>query len=367
MILNLSWRSIFSGILVLALIGCTSASLKSRRVTEAGRVHRGVAYFLPEVLIKISADLQTAAPAAAPASTDYYSIQVEQLTVPDPKHMYALSLKPAPYASDHFNLVVNANGFLSSVNASNEDRTGQIIEALAQTAANAFETAGAAAKVPNPLPRHLDYIFDPSDPAEIKKAMAEFKIEGHQLINIECKPLKGLESVPPAPSSTKKEKASPKKQEECPRLTEDKADGVFYRSALPYILSVKPSIVGANNTNIQQVVMLPNRAPIFEIDVRRAPFVAVNTAMTFTNGYLTSLDYTKPSEIEGFVSIPLELSKMALSVPTNLLQLKIDLANKGNELLEAQKKAADDRAALLSAISNLTYTTRIFQEYVRTN
>jgi hypothetical protein len=341
--------------------------MKSRRVTERGRVHRGVAYFLPKVLIKVSADLQTAAaPAATPAAafapaqkTDHYSIQVEQITVPDPRYMYALSLKPAPQSSDHFNLVVNANGFLSSVNASNEDRTGQIVEALAQTAANAFEASAMAlaATTPEPLPKHLEYIFDPSDPTEIQKAKAAFEFGGHQLIDIECVPLNGLA---PARMPAKKEK-------ECDRLTEDEAGGVFYRNALPYILSVKPLTIGENNTNIQQVVMLPNQAPIFEIDVRRAPFVGVNTAMTFTNGYLTSLDYTKPSEIEGFVSIPLELSKMALSVPTNLLQLKIDLANKGNELLEAQKKAADDRAALLSAISNLTYTTRVFQEYVRTN
>jgi len=420
---SITGKSLAKTILTLALaslIGCSSPALRSRRVTDGNREHAipGVAYFLPKVMIQIVADqvktshgLRTnttywmtnlyidslvisngvkipiinsntiygsssAVVENLVGDTNRYALTINLLTVPDTAHLYSLKLKPSAAANDHYNITVNSSGFLTSVNASNQDRTATIVETLGQTAANIAEAAagfpplrGAPPRIKrtgtnelrnepavignlsNPPPSHFEVLFDPADTNDLYRANMDFRFGTSQLISIGCTPL--LSEKCPLDLST--------------NCGPDKTGGVFYRPALPYLLSIHSVAARANATNFQSLLMAPNQAPVFAVAVHREPFVTVNTSVTFTNGYLASVDYTKPSQIEGFVNIPFELSKLAISLPTNLIQAKINLTSQDTALLKQQQQLVDQQSSLLTSVSNLVRNQARFDEFMRTN
>src|SRR5258705_6102293 len=53
---NTLTRSSLACVVLAVIIGCSSPSIKSRRVTDANQLQKGVSYFLPKVLIQIVAD-----------------------------------------------------------------------------------------------------------------------------------------------------------------------------------------------------------------------------------------------------------------------------------------------------------------------
>ena len=379
----------------IVLIGCSGPALISRRIVSADRTEKGVAYSLPMVRVQVTADLQTqivtstvpALNASAWATNSWrsetirsnsiiitnitssfvsgsnsfiaptitavtnYKVGYNVLTVTDPNHLYSLRLKPRSYAADHFTIIVNTNGFLSSVNSTNEDRTGQIIKSLAETAANVYKAIATLEINSNPLPEHLEAIFDPSDKLSIQKANEDLTISGYTpIVRIDCNPL--------VTNLTNLYKS---------KLGPNRKDGVLYRPTLPYLLTIEsnPGRERANKTS--SILAIPNASPVFSIPIDRAAFVAASTSVTFQNGFLTSLDYNKPSQIEGFVSIPLDLSKMVVSLPTNLVQMKIDLTSKDADLAKQQQALTANQSALLNAYISLLQTQHIFNEYMRTN
>ncbi len=385
-----------------AICGCSSPALKSKRVTNGNKTATGVSYFLPKVMVQITADalrvpqgLQTnrtywatniyteivadtngnktpitnsilisgsssATGDNVVIDTNNYSVEIKLLTVPDPEHLYALKLKPSAAANDKYSVTVNPNGFLTSVNSSNEDRTGPIIETIGQTAINVMEAVGTMGRhmantnpgtLPSPPPAHFEVIFDPTSEADLDRATLAMRSGVKQLITVDCQMLVTNSKCP----LTARTNCGPKE-----------TGGVFYRPALPYLLSVQ-SGVGGKGTNYETLVMLPNEAPVFSVPVRRQPFVGVDTAITFTNGFISSLDYTKPSQIEGFVAIPFDLSKMVLSIPTNLIQFKVNIATAQTSLLKQQQALADQQTTLLNSMSNLMSAQERFNQFVKTN
>ncbi|MCP4038474.1 MAG: hypothetical protein GY733_16150, partial [bacterium] len=86
--------------------------------------------------------------------------------------------------------------------------------------------------------------------------------------------------------------------------------------------------------------------PVVCLPIERAPFVTSKFSVDFTNGLLTKMTSTKPSEILGFMSIPIDIARAIVSIPGELLQVKV--TNTGNVAKAAgsEKQAFETLQAL---------------------
>jgi hypothetical protein len=84
--------------------------------------------------------------------------------------------------------------------------------------------------------------------------------------------------------------------------------------------------------------------------ITRAAFVRKVTNLTFDSGVLTEIHIEKPSEALAFMEIPLTIAKAILSVPAELIQLKINYSSRDKELHDARKAELEAKQALLDYI-----------------
>jgi hypothetical protein len=106
---------------------------------------------------------------------------------------------------------------------------------------------------------------------------------------------------------------------------------------------------------IQKTLFLPNEAPVLGYDLRRAALVTKGSSLIFQNGSLVEVGVSKPSEALEGVKIPLTIVKSIVALPTDLIQLKINLANSNNNLINAQ-------AGQFTALSNYLVAQNLLEQ-----
>jgi hypothetical protein len=203
-------------------------------------------------------------------------------------------------------------------------KTGAIIVKLIETAkaiAKAVAAAGVATQTG-------DYVFAPEDVnATNKRLTSDFGSNAPQ-----------IKIDPPVPVSS--------------LTTYCEGDGVCFRPLRPYIVTITLGGVPFRS----ETVLMPNGAPILSLPVHRAAFVKNITNATFDQGILTEVHIEKPSELLGFVEIPLAIAKAISEIPGELLQFKIDYSTKEKQLADAQKAQLDAVQTLLNAQRNSNST-----------
>ncbi len=122
-------------------------------------------------------------------------------------------------------------------------------------------------------------------------------------------------------------------------------------------ISKSPSTLpGALIVEQSSIVMLPNEAPTAFIPIKSAAFVKTINDVTFENGLIKSWDTDRPSEALEAVRLPVRMIKAFISIPADILQLKIDLSTKDKSLAEmqaAQIKANEALIKLQTCISQV--------------
>lgn len=99
-------------------------------------------------------------------------------------------------------------------------------------------------------------------------------------------------------------------------------------------------------------VSVPNPNRVFAFNVPRSAFVQnKKLALTISDGLLTKVDLTKPSEAEGFSEIPLELSKKLASVANDVLTLRVQRQNSLRDASSAQLSSFNNQTDLQKAIA----------------
>lgn len=100
------------------------------------------------------------------------------------------------------------------------------------------------------------------------------------------------------------------------------------------------------------VVSVPDYQNLAMIDFKRAFSVKSKVSASFSNGILSSLSTNKPSELSSVVTVPHEILKGIISLPTELIQLKVDLSGKQKEAVDAEASLIEAQIKLLEAVSN---------------
>jgi hypothetical protein len=257
--------------------------------------------------------------------------------------------------------------FLGAVLINAQDRTVFVVEALIRAAFI------AASGDPNFAPRLgaestvtlADLEYDPFDPRESAEVNARLSSLGICLVldgytfdryrtsvdNYCNAPRRYQAWTTPILKAYAKAEATP---------ADPLLPGLLYRPRIPYRLSIfrKPDPVGSGSWKLSetQQVALENLAPVLSLDVRRAAFAGRNANFLFNNGTLTTACVSKNSEIEGFVQIPLQISKSLVALPASILSIQLDQVNNQQALIKAENQLVQVQRAYLAALSSGTFT-----------
>jgi len=300
-------------------------------------------------------------------------VLVDKLTVtllgpvPDTSQRFVAVPQHVSTRSDQLALKTTSAGLLTNSDATVEDQTAAIIVAIAgaisglKTAAplpfveqapakHAIACDVGGVKYPAPAaaaPFSIEYTFDPTDEREISSSdlpLAGWSAPRTRLEALLCSLGAHyrfqLMLTGPSPSGEQ---------------TVGGGNGLYYRRELPYVLSVYAAKGDALQgfTLAKSVgVALSNKSPIEMLPMESGEFVARTYSTVFENGMLVSHAETKPSEALAAAKIPIDVLKAIFSIPTELIQLKINYASKDKELADAQKNLIDALQALERAKQN---------------
>jgi hypothetical protein len=119
------------------------------------------------------------------------------------------------------------------------------------------------------------------------------------------------------------------------------ANGLFYRTAAPVLITVFQK--GVVRTPLQGVVVpIPQAGPVGFIPLESAAFVKTTDKLVFDNGTLTSWTTERPSGALEFVRLPVRILKQLVSVPAELIKLRVDYSSQQAALTEAYARQFAD-------------------------
>lgn len=287
----------------------------------------GLHYSVPKGILRLQISKEENGPVTTTITTEYFG---------DPDHNFTMKPLPSGFANDTFTITVNEKRLLSSINNTHDDRTGQIIENLAQFVAEANKLRlgpFGAALDSGDLPPEFSYDVR-IDPFQSSRSVSDLL---GNLFSYSIKPLtfdgkerlyQQLAQVP------------------------TKSDRLYFRNPMPYLVTIRPKS-STSKYRYSNVVMLPNRAPITSVDLKRSLFVNRVNTLGFTNGMLTSWNITKPSELEGLSSLPVRLLRIFVggnpdtpATPASVLAQQKAEVDAQNNLLDSLATLQNKKKAL---------------------
>lgn len=118
--------------------------------------------------------------------------------------------------------------------------------------------------------------------------------------------------------------------------------GLLVRPLRNVTLSVTTKAKGssefANEPLVKYDIQVPDHSSFLCVPVKRAPFVKNQYAPKFNAGMLVENTISKPSELEGFAAIPVNILKAIFSIPAQLFNFKINHLKEQTDLETAEQK-----------------------------
>lgn len=353
-----------------AAVGC-GGPLISHRIDEAidsGATNHG-SYCLPRILVGFTAmqNIDKADDIVEKGSkvseVDSTIVYLEQIVVPDTTRMYRLEFLGSALSSDKVTVEymghqaeqpqsiqarfkTPANCLLRSIKTETDDRTPEIAKTLAETALRATTGSpgatirGGETKQQRVVSLVLD-VGPRTEAAEERRINEALAAAGFK-ISVSIRPALGKPFMPPAAE-----------------LERRAVDGIFFITPWPYILALHPGPSNKVPAYNESMFYASADAPIEFISIDRSAFVKHKTSLTFNRGFPTEIDTDKPSEVEGFVSIPLDITTAIVKAPVEafkaekaetdaesdlrasqatLIQRQMDLLKKQNEMIDLLSK-----------------------------
>ncbi len=323
---------------------CTVVSSDTfEALSKDGVQATGVTYALPMGLVDVTLFVNQ--------ETAEYRVGFREFFVPDPVRRYVLRYHPLPNYKDTVEIKVSSRSLLESVNSTTEDETDNIVVELAKLARSVggFQ----AAPVPNNnFVKLANITIDPTEPDAVVKAgaflSARAQVFAKSKIGIGCtgenaKTMACRRFIRYGQNSNLVELAV-----DYPAaigvttVVPNCSAGLCYRVKEPYI--VKYIIDGVRGA---QIVYLPNKAPVVEIDITRAFFVQKIQNIEFDgNGFLKTATVNKLSELQAVAALPIAVITAineALPLRLNIQNQQVDLAQKRLAELDAREAVADAR------------------------
>lgn len=310
------------------LSGCSGTIVKSESLTTSktnAAENINATYSLPKTVVTVSATFD-----ASKGAT--YSITPSIL--PDNSARFRMKYSPGSLSDDNVTLGVDQNGLLSSVVANNTGRQGDILVAIASTAASVATLAAGAPSPPGtagagaagPVPDCA-----PSTPFSLVFEMGEIssprKLPDCSIISIDWRPhpVTGI-AVAPKP--------------DCPY-------SVCYRP----LMTVTATIAGNGMPAKTAKFVAIDPEDVEGLNLSSAPFVARTHTVTFSSGLMTSAVVSDPSMALAIANLPLTIVKAILSAPAALFTLRVTNVQDQASLITQQTALVNAQVALQNAVS----------------
>jgi hypothetical protein len=338
-------------------------------ISSVSGATRAGGYYLPKSLLSLT--LRKNNDSTTPRDAYYFDEPILK-RIPDPDKFYRLDLHLSINADDDFKVEWDgATGFLKKLTLSSDEKSAQIIETVAKTVITLISGVPSAKLGTSPQARAareqdpivFQQIVDPTNPAAVGE------------LNIQLVPFQRCIWLQPEPVFT-------------PPTSNGNAKaggtaGLFYRIPRPYRMTTyyghysgnSAGIQGQNSTDAHTaqnrdastcagdvvsayILAIENTSPVMRIDVTRAAFVKSVNTVDFTDGMVTALHVEKPSSSMAIVRVPLDIADAIVSLPAQILQLRIDQTNQRQQLIDAQDKVVTAQKSLIEAEAQLAEARR---------
>lgn len=362
----MEWAYIIGGLLVVLLVtgifsGCAvvttdfSANLKKNAT---------VYYYLPESVIKITARAKVAVVYDENNKLTGSNNLVEQTftvtpeMIADTRDLLSLNYKSNALMADQIKYGVNTRGLLETVNVTTEDRTADIIAKLAEAPQVIIGTSKGADKDAGKTTVKIkeftaDFAVRASTISSVKQIVGWNLVITNEM-GVDEQPLLlhadfkiSSDDQPGAPKAVAEllgEKAG---------VTE--TTGILTRPLKNMSLRIETALNGTGfNIPLPVNVAVADPGKLIVIPVRRTAFVKQINNVTIQDGIITSNEINKPSSVEGFISIPVNVAKSIVSIPAQLVQFRYDNTKRLDDLEKAKlayekSKQESEKFALTNA------------------
>jgi hypothetical protein len=339
-------------------------------------------YALPKAHLHIIVSQTGAAPPAIKPAIDS-GPNVEVLRHIDPALVFCLDYLASPLAHDTITIKkwpvpqptgtpagtpVQTTAFLGSVSVNALDRTAYVLEALIRAAFIAAsgqpDFGTKSGQLPMVIQADLEYDpFDPDESAAVNQRLTKLGfclvLEGYTF----QRRGPGVSAYCNAPRAYPwRHTLITKAYVKAEATPADKhLPGLLYRPRVPYRLEIYQRVdVGSHDPwqLIQTMyVNLENLSPVLALDIHRAAFAGRNANFVFDAGALKVACVSKTSEVEGFVNIPLQISKSIVALPGSILSVQIDQIGSQTQLVQAEQSLYQVQQAYLAALKTGNYQT----------
>jgi len=205
-----------------------------------------------------------------------------------------------PIFEDEVHVTVNAKHLLSTGNVTTEDKTAEIVGALASLA-RAGAGYAALENIENPEP--FNFTFHPSNYGEVSKVVGYLakrkigltvKMDGKDIS--QCTPILCKEQVKVLAAQFGKK-------------------GLLFRPAASYTIQLTAYTNGQLVMDNTQQFLLPDLTKLYSVEYPRMPFVKKVKNIGFRDGMLCDYNQKVPSPILGFLGIPKAIVEAIVPIP----------------------------------------------------
>jgi len=308
---------------LMMISGCSVITSRKLSINQPSAEATAAYYFLPKARIHIQV-------LEKKDNTQKHALQyVETIIVPDESEFFLLDYNQSSLSSDILTVQLTTDGLLRKVDTAVEDKSGEVIVKLVELGkqvakALIFPTSTSVGESPIII---RDLIFSLSDLSDVNSQLLKIKPENFK---IDLKPMVSL--------SSSNEGGDNKS-----------SSGICFRALMPYSLK----FFDGEAVIEQRILLLPDGSPKICMPIERAVFVRKVTNLTFDRGILTEVHIEKPSEVLGFMDIPVSIAKAIASMPAELIQLKINYSNQEKDLADARKAELEAKQGLLEYLKKV--------------
>lgn len=288
------------------------------------------------------------------------------MLIPDTMERYFLEYQPESATEDEVSIGVGMNQLLQTTKATSIDKSGEALLTIAKIGIEAAKLPFMAwmeeKKCNNKFqPVKIFTYIDTALSGDGKRednTFHPFSLGAlNTLLEANKVPMKfELETVDRAVAQ-EKTKTSPSEGaqdgEEKQGGTRNRGDakeenrGILFRASKPYVLKLSfgPRMNLNNETDPDWCVVeetrhimavVPDKDSPYAVDVSRGALITKKTDLTIVNGMLTKIDINKPSSLVGVLNVPLEIIKLVLSAPKDLLTFRFEKIQAQGTLTQAQ-------------------------------
>jgi hypothetical protein len=265
---------------------------------------------------------------------------------PDDACLYVLNYRPFPFSNDVLHWSVNASGLLENVSSTTEDRISQIVTELGSKNISPLEALkeAAAPSAPAPSPRDASVYVETQEqknaflilPGELRSGnfsrtwMIHADGPADKSVRVDAS-FAGRVSDGTAPQGgqgTAPQSGQGTPQAGGPTATNNRdpappahVRGLLTRPLRPRVIDLVASHGDRHLLSVS--VLVPDETRWMTVPVLRYPFVKNTYVPKFSGGVLVENAIDKPSEVEGFLSIPVNVLKSIFSIPAQLFSFTV--------------------------------------------